>query len=380
MKPRAAGSEVRIAPLSAESGGRTHRVSVQVDGAQVGFESDDVPLRASPEALGSAFLIPALSQSRRLEIDSPADPAWRANLAPLLRILHRWWRLPRLEPRVSDGEPSARRASATGLCFSGGVDSFHALLCLGSRPDVLVTAQGYDFALDDTTRMSAVRRSLETVAREVGARPVVIRTNLRDHPLMQSAPWERAHGGALAALGHLLDDSIGTLRIASSIQIQKRLHAWGSHYELDRFWSSSRLSVEHVGAEFRRRQKLAALAAHPLPRRHLRVCWQNRSSEGNCSRCEKCLVTMLVLHELGVLDEFEVFEGSDVLVERVNALPRLKERRRTFVEISKSQSVAPAVARAVGRLVERTRRAESLPGRARRLAGRVLARARRSSG
>ncbi len=49
----------------------TSRVSTDVDGSELWFESDDVELAPSVEALASVWLIPALLSKRTLEIDSP---------------------------------------------------------------------------------------------------------------------------------------------------------------------------------------------------------------------------------------------------------------------------------------------------------------------
>ena len=376
MSHRAAAPDVRISRLETRVDGRQHRVSAEVDGVSVWFDSLDLPLRASGEAFGSAFLIPALIARRRIVIEAPVCPIWLTHQAGLVELFHRWWRLPRLAPQASPATVARVRSAKTGLCFSGGVDSFHTLLRGGRPVDWLVTAQGFDMSWQDSVRIAGVRRSLEAIASRTGARPVVVRTNLRDHPLVSRAEWERAHGGALASLGHLLDESLGTLLVSSSIQIGSHTEAWGSHWRSDPLWSSSRLQVIHCGAEVRRRQKLEAIAGEELVQQHLRVCWENLAPQGNCSRCEKCVVTMLILSELGLLNRFAVFEHDDALAARVDALPRMRQRRRSFFEASRSTLLAPEIQRAVRELVERTRSAESLTDRARRLAGRMLARVR----
>ena len=48
-------------------------------------------------------------------------------------------------------------------------------------------------------------------------------------------------------------------------------------------------------------------------RAHLRVCWENRSLLGNCSHCDKCLCTMVLLDACGALDSFPVFDGREEL-------------------------------------------------------------------
>ncbi len=367
MIPRRSYPVVRVTDLASGSVGTSHRVSALVDGAPVWFESTDVALRAAPEALGTAFLIPALLRGARLALDAPLCPRWCSNVAQLLRTFHRWWGTPELPP-AADVAPPAPVGAATGtaLCFSGGVDSFYTLLCSGQSIEWLATVHGFDIPLGDVARMSALSTSLREISLHLGVKPVVIRTNLREHPLVREASWERTHGGALAAIGHLLDGSIGRLLISSSIPLDSRREWWGSHWKTDALWSSSRLAVVNFGADARRVEKLRAIARQPLVQRHLRVCWENRTLSSNCSHCEKCLSAMLVLVELGLLDRFPVFEGADHLIERLDALPSMRHLRRSFVEMARSERLPPELARAVRDLIRRTRRVQSLPVRARR--------------
>ena len=177
----------------------------------------------------------------------------------------------RLLGRLTARRPASRRRTA--LTFSGGVDSFHAVLKSGIDVDLLVTVHGFDIGLDDSDRMAAWERSFREIAAELGIPAGVVRTNVRDHPTAQLASWPRAHGGALAGLGHAL---AGVDRLAVASSYPRRLASpWGSHWRIDPLWSSDRLEVLHVGDEWWRAEKLAQVADHPLVHRHLRVCWEH---------------------------------------------------------------------------------------------------------
>jgi hypothetical protein len=350
-----------------------HRASAMVDGTEVWFEST-VPLRANPEVFGSAFLIPALVGGSRLAIEGKACPIWYANVERLLDVLHRWWGTRTVAPSVNLDGAGRPKSATTGLCFSGGVDSFHSLLRSGEPIELLVTAVGFDIPLDDSVRSAALQSSLAEISGVLGIRSVEVRTNFRAHPLVLRTPWESAHGGALAAIGHALSEGMGRLVVSSSVPLRSRRKGWGSHWKIDPLWSSSDLELIHWGAESHRAQKLRALASEPLAQRHLRVCWENRAPRGNCSRCEKCVHAMIVLAECEALDRFTVFEGSETLAERIDALPRIRHLRRSFGELASSERLSPRVTRAVRELVERSRRAQSLPMRVRRFLGRRVSR------
>lgn len=346
--------------------GSISRVSADVDGSEVWFESPDVTLRASSEAFVSAFLIPAAIQERRLVALGPVAEDFAANLPRVLDVVAGWWKyarvLPKLHtvapprPRGAEGEEAGVRPGGA-LCFSGGVDSFFSLLAAGRTADVLVFVHGFDVKPDDMQRAAAVEEHLKSVAREVGIRSVVIRTNLRMHPTFRPCAWIRTYGGALAAIGHLLSDEWGTLLVSSSYSYSDPRPS-GSHWELDPLWSGAGLVVDHVGAESSRTDKLAALKDNQLVQRYLRVCWENRSSSLNCSRCEKCIRTEVALAALGALESFHVFEDPRTLAERIDGVECVKnEGLFKRYEVSLAMGLPYDVDAAVRRLMARSRRA-----------------------
>lgn len=368
--PRA--EALRVQNIRAERAGGTHRARADVCGETLWFESADAPLAAAPEVFGCALLPAALHRGRALELEGEVSPEWLAGAGRLAEVFREWWGYPRLAPRARTRAGAGRgRAAAAALCFSGGVDSFYSLLRSGREVDVLLTVQGYDMKLGDGARAAALETSLRAVAAETGARPVFVRTNLRELRAFARAPWERAHGGALAAAGHLLAGEAGRLLISSSRPYFKH-EPWGSHWLTDALWSSDGLEVVHVGAELQRSAKLREIAREPLVRRHLRVCWENLSPEGNCSRCEKCLRTRLMLADCGELENFRVFEGVETLARRLDSLPFIRRRGRAFENLLERGRLEPEVAAAVRGLLERTRASRRSPSR---IAGRALRRA-----
>ena len=374
---------VTVGPISASSGERGSRVTADVDGLPVWFESANARLEPAPEAWLSAFLLPALHDRRALAFADPVDSTWLANSARLIEIFKDWWRYPilpvRATPRMREEQGAAASAASphearaagavptpgVALFFSAGVDSFSSLYRGGTMPDRLVTVQGFDIPLDDARRMAALERSLEAVSGALGLRSIVLRTNLRSHPLVQAMAWERAHGGALAAAGHVLGEGVSEVLISSSIP-RDRERSWGSHWMSDPLFSSSRVRFRQVGMEKRRVQKVRGIAEEPLVQAHLRVCWENRVAEGNCSRCNKCLITRMVLADCGALDRFPVFEGMATLARDIDALPAFRDRLNALTELTESPHLPPDVLRATRALLERSHHARSLPVRARR--------------
>lgn len=370
MPSRNGSNALRVGPARLERAGLVHRVVADVDGVPAWIESADVPLRASAEAFGSAFLLPALHHGRTLVFDDPVDALWLANNGRLQEVFRRWWRYEPRVPRTSGGTVTTREAElpaprSTALFFSGGVDSFYSLLRGDAGPDRLLTVHGLDVAHDDDARMEPLRALTRAVAAERGVTPVIVRTNLRTHPAMAGPSWEKSHGGVMAAVGHALGDSVSEVLISSSITTDRE-RAWGSHWETDPLHSSPRVRFRQVGMEVRRVEKLRRMAGEPLVQRHLRVCWQKVATL-NCNRCSKCLLTRLVLAECGVLERCTTFEGTATLARDVAALDRYRSTsQRALGELAESPRLDPPIRAAVAALLERTRIAQLPWMRARR--------------
>jgi hypothetical protein len=331
------------------------RVTAQVAGAPLWFESPDAELRVSAEAYATLMFVPAVIANARIEPASPLDATWLANTRSVPVLLNDWWgcscEYPL--PEVAAAESCTPASAISAQFFSGGVDSMYTLLQTADEIDALVFVHGCDIDIDDHHRAAEFEGSFRTLAAQTGKQAIVVRTNARHHPMFRNFPWEKTHGAALAAVGHVLSDTLGSVRIASSWTYSNS-HPWGSHWELDPHWSDSRLQVEHSDATLSRQEKIAMIANEPLAQQYLRVCWENLSDAGNCCRCVKCLRTMLSLHAHGVLDHFLTFDRNVDLAERLDAVPfisaNLHERARD--QLSELQNY-PDLYAALERLIER---------------------------
>ena len=348
--------DIVISSLRTESADGVYRASADVDGIPLWFESTDVELSALPEAFASALLHTSQHYRRRLVIDGQVDRKWADNISGVIAQWARWWGYAPLPPAVEATDIGrSSNSPASALCFSGGVDSFYTLHT-GPRPDFLVAIHGFDIPLPDRVRMAGLQRTVSAAADSVGARPIIIRTNLREHPVSgRPKLWERSHGGALAGVGHVLGSNISRLLISSTYSINPNKQ-WGSSVHTDHLFSSSVLEIVHYGTA-PREEKIEAILTHPMVRDHLRVCWENRKPEGNCSRCPKCLLVMVHLSEYGVLEEFAVFDGAEELSERLDAVPYLPTHVLVMQRAVQRGRLEPRLSEAAHRLVERSLRA-----------------------
>ena len=94
-------SEVKVSNIRASTERGCHRVAADVDGVPLWYESDDVELFPTPEAFGTALLLPALQRGRRLTLDAPVSATWLSNVAQLLKVWREWWGYTELLPQAA---------------------------------------------------------------------------------------------------------------------------------------------------------------------------------------------------------------------------------------------------------------------------------------
>jgi hypothetical protein len=311
---------IRIADILCDNRDGTRKVSARINGSELWFESPNSELRPSAEAFASTMLLPALYTGADIVVEAPLSPTWVSNARRYLEIFGGWLKLPTVDIRSPLREPGViARGEKTAICFSGGLDSFFTLLRGPFDNAALLMIHGFDIDPDDECLWEGVKKNLLEVSSAVGAEPIVIKTNIRKNPVFLNAPWEYAQGGALGAIGYVVD-CVNRLVISSSYHYGQD-HPWGSHWDTDPLLSSEVLEVVHWGAAYTRPDKLSAVLDEPLVKKHLRVCWENRDKMYNCSKCEKCIRTMLTIEALDKLDEYEVFKPEQPLAKVVDEMP-----------------------------------------------------------
>lgn len=351
------------------------RVQAEVAGDTVWFASDNASLEPVPEAYATAFFLPALQHGADLQSAAPLNAGWLENVSQAPPIFHKWWgfsdRLPIANSsQPTEGPPEPSNVRGIGQCFSGGVDSFYSLLRGQHKPDSLVFIRGFDIPLADTVRSQMFEDSLGAIADASGTRALTVTTNLREHALFKASSWEKGHGAALAAVGLVLSKEHDVLVIPSSYAYVNDT-PWGSHWATDSLWSlPGRMQIIHDDATATRRQKVAAIAAEPLVQRYLRVCWRNTTPNYNCSRCEKCLRTMVLLELAGQLSHYHrAFDLGQNLGKLIDGLAVIPSHLIFLWEDMAAQQIEKDTKRAIHRLTRRS--SSSFGGRLLRLAHRL---------
>ena len=336
--------------------GRTSCVAALVDGRRIWFDSTDATLAAVPEAFGSPLLVPAMHSGRSLQVEGTACDTWTSNLRPLTDAVRGLWYPDAPRPHAVPERRHATPSASTALCFTGGVDAFYTFFESRDRIDLLAYVVGYDVRLGQRRPAADACRTIRAIASETGGRVIVVRTNLRRHPLVKATPWMRSFGGALAAVAHLLAGEAGRLLVSGDGLGFEHPEA-GSRAGLDHLHGSATVAIERTAPNVSRLDKVRRIAGEPLVQRNLRVCRQNVVDRPNCGRCEKCVRTMLSLDICGALGRFPGFDHGRGLVAAIDAMPTIDGIVMPLYHDLLSHGLAGAAAGGVRRLLDRSRAA-----------------------
>ncbi len=273
-------------------------LSASIGGYRVWFR---VPTVRDPELRADPFLavalVAAMRSGRPIRIDRqlPISPTLLANVDRLQRIFRYWF--PACRPvKISGGNTQPVTSGfGTGALFSGGVDSCFTLLRgRGEIAHSLFVDRVDTGKKFDSSKYHAALPRLSAMVEHHGSALLQAATNAKEFAHAHHVHWHEAVGGGLAAVGMVA--RLRELRVPASSPWSD-LGPFGTHPVTDPLWSTEGLSVVHDGTDYRRMDKLRAVADDPVLVDGLRVCMDG--ADGNCGRCEKCIRTAVGLRAIG---------------------------------------------------------------------------------
>ncbi len=293
----------------------------------------DVPGECSAELpeTGDPWLILmlplAMTSGEDILLPSPVDPHLLENIQGMMRFWHAAH--PELMPVHIEAPlcTSHRRpGNKRGIYFSGGIDSTFSLSrhdkvatgCGSGIVDDLIFIAGLDIPISSTDEIEMAQGRLSRIAEAHGKHLLRIGTNLRTLDTPYNTNWILFYGCALGAIGHLLAGRFGEIIISAGLCYGDR-PVTGSHPITDPLLNSRQLRFVHDGASFTRVEKTQQVAAVPDLLRSVRVCWESKRHD-NCSRCQKCLLTMVTLDLAGVRDQADCFDWQDYSVDKLRSM------------------------------------------------------------
>lgn len=273
-----------------------------------------------------------MQEGSDLNPPGPLDPLFAENLHTIQNIYSKWY--DKAEPisinaeLLTSNDASDVEEGRTATFFTGGVDSFYTLLKHKEKIDTLVYVHGFDVDLEDEKLRQQVSDMVQEVGNELEKEVIEIETSLRSFS-NDFASWGRYHGGALAAVGHALRESISTVFVPST-HTYADLFPWGSHPLLDPLWGTRSNTFIHDGCESSRAEKCKEISKYDVALENLRTCFRNPGSSYNCGECNKCMRTKVNLYSVGKLSECKTFESKIDLNELHNTYIQ-DDNSRAFV-------------------------------------------------
>lgn len=303
-----------ITNLTLTPGGLSFRARIAGGDQEVWLRGGDVTPPA--DAALAMCLIPAMVAGGRLRLEGEVSPRVLRMQPEFQAIQAAWSRdwpvgMPPLQEveveAAARAMPTPRRGRVAAF-FSGGVDSWATVL---SAPEVtdLIFVHGLDIvpslAPQHRGLGDRVEGRLRETAEGLGKRLHVLETNVREmtEPLLD---WFPVHAAVLAGIGLYFESLFERVLIPTDSQHAHPIFGGPSHM-IDGLWSSEAVEIVDHGGRLGRFERTRLLAADPLARASLRVCFENPEGAYNCGRCRKCILTMITLEALGARSGFTTF-------------------------------------------------------------------------
>jgi hypothetical protein len=291
-------------------------------------EFEDV-IWPDPNAFLVASFLPAWYFSeRRIKIIGSVCPVLLNNLKGAFLLLKTWY------PNDFGSKPviEPTRGVKTFLPFkdgvisllSGGIDSLSIL-----RANKLTFPSDHPHAVKATLSVTdgekPAKNSQEfyeqVKGRLIAAEAIAKDAGVSAIPVISNVWWLnpgdhfysfKSHGAQLSAISSLFSRGFHKGYIASSFDAAFLHKHWGSHPQLDAYYTSGHFQTEHTGTEMTRFEKTALVADWPVALQHIRVCQNDSTGSSNCGTCEKCIRTMTMLEALGKLRKCTSFPDNYV--------------------------------------------------------------------
>ncbi|MFC1878657.1 hypothetical protein ACFLZW_01965 [Chloroflexota bacterium] len=265
-----------------------------------------------------AFLLPALQAAMHfgedLQVRGAVSPQLAYNLEEyqFVQSFHFPKELRQVSVVYERLEPLKADPKAVGVAFSAGVDSFYALFkhlpqnqpIPGYQVTHALFINGFDLTQPDRGKYQHLLTHYQKLLADLNIELVPLETNLTGTVV----PWleyRLFYAPALLGCIHILANRFGRFIVSNSRDYtQPQVN---STPLADRLLSTETLDLIHFGATVQREEKIREISGWPPAQQNLRVCGIPNVEAQNCSRCEKCLRSMLPIYALGKMRDFQTF-------------------------------------------------------------------------
>ena len=264
----------------------------------------------------AAVLLPCMKTGEDITIEGSVSKKLLENTNKIMDLVESWnVGLKKVKIQAGTALRIKPKGSQTEIAsfFSAGVDSFYTYLKHKNKTDKitnLILVHGFDIPLSNKSFFAETRQTVEKIAEEEKVKAVIVETNAGEI-IEKKLIWDFAHGGALAAVGLFLG-KLDSIFIPAGLR-EDEIFPYGTHPDLDKLWSTENTTFVHDGTEHNRLGKIMnSVGKSDLALKYLRVCSQNIKGKYNCSRCYKCLQTMIELVCADSFDKAKTFDKLDL--------------------------------------------------------------------
>jgi len=196
-----------------------------------------------------------------------------------------------------------------GSMFSHGLDAVYTALHNADKQQTLITVWGSDVQIEENTLWTHVERKCHQFAQDYGFEFSCVKSNFKSffktRKLEKLAPdvfhWWSSSMQGLGYTGltaPILVTQNCTHLFMGASHTQRFPYPRGSHPLIENNIAFAGIGVTHHGP-IQRNKKINFIKnyseIHALEKPFLRVCWGKSPEGGNCTKCEKCLRTIVDL-------------------------------------------------------------------------------------
>lgn len=259
-----------------------------------------------PFVLGTIFHL--MKSPVSLHVHGQVSPTLLRNLAEFMEAWKAWKPAKYHCIEILADEEREQPGSGTDraiMGFSGGCDSTftawrHRSGHAGRQQANLaagVMVHGFDIPLEESGAFSRAAEKARLTLVSIGMELIPMATNLRS----LRGNWEDGHGAALASCLMLLQGGYAAGLIACGYKYSDiPIPPFGTNPITDWMMSSGSFRIITDGAAYTKIEKIQLFNQWPQALKYLRVCWIGEHKDGNCCRCQKCVVAMLSFRLLGL--------------------------------------------------------------------------------
>ena len=272
------------------------------------------------DGFAASLLQTAMYFGENLEIRGEISPRLAYGLQEYQKVFHAWFpnvfNLVEIKYDKLIAFPSSEVLGKVGTAFSGGVDSLYALWSGLSQNQSIPSAQvthglfvhGFDLRLYEQEKYIKITEEYIHTFQQLDLELLKARTNGAQFWEFRMR-WEYVHGGLLIGTALQFGRLLSCFYVPSTHTYQK-LAPMATSPITDHWLSTETMNIIHHGASLNRIQKLAVLSEWETSHKLLRVCTNITRREGikNCSQCDKCLRTMIMLDLIDALPKFTTFQ------------------------------------------------------------------------